>query len=282
MEIKKQKTRTIKAKMNGRSADYTSANFIYGCLAKCQYCYIRRNPRLYDTTYVNTNYYEICNQVLELIVYEPWPKIPNQTDDIYYTVDICCNTDLCLMWKYTDWTRILRKFEYFSRTKATFATKYPSRNKFIPTIQNKTRIRISLMPEKYRKILEPYTDSIDVRIEQIQILKDLGYDVHINFSPIIYEQGWLKEYEDLFKKIPKVDYLKSENIFMTYNKEMFKRQEDIAVKDLLWKPYIQEDKVSKYGSQALRYKWKLKKLLIHRYKQVYNDIIPHVPIRYIF
>jgi hypothetical protein len=59
LEIKNQKTKTTACRENGRSADFTSGNFILGCSTKkgdtydnpCSYCYVARFGR----QNVNTN-----------------------------------------------------------------------------------------------------------------------------------------------------------------------------------------------------------------------------------
>jgi spore photoproduct lyase len=51
--------------------------------------------------------------------------------------------------------------------------------------------------------------------------------------------------------------------------------------NLLWQPNIQEDKVSEYGSKALRYKWQLKAKWIEEFKELVKQEL-NIPIRYIF
>ena len=45
MEIKKQKTKTLKTRYNGRSSDAISPNFIYGCLGGCMIMLETKNTR---------------------------------------------------------------------------------------------------------------------------------------------------------------------------------------------------------------------------------------------
>jgi len=55
MKIIHQRTKTLKTRDNGRSADAISPNLIYGCCGGCMksYCYVGRfNP---DKVYVNEN-----------------------------------------------------------------------------------------------------------------------------------------------------------------------------------------------------------------------------------
>ena len=42
-----------------------------------------------------------------------------------------------------------------------------------------------MIPEVKRKLHEPETSTIQERVEAINKFKEAGYEVHINFSPII-------------------------------------------------------------------------------------------------
>ncbi|BBJ31691.1 hypothetical protein RAS_08000 [Rickettsia asiatica] len=71
------------------------------------------------------------------------------------------------------------------------ATKYvnPKLLNFNP--ESKIRIRFSLMPVRMSEILEPKTSTIIERIKAVNIFIEAGYEVHLNFSPIIAYEGWL-------------------------------------------------------------------------------------------
>ena len=56
-------------------------------------------------------------------------------------------------------------------------------------------------------------------------------------------------------------------------------------KSLIYKvgtPNIQENKISSYGGNNLRYKFQLKEKYITQFKKLHNEIIPWNTIRYIF
>ena len=192
MKIIRQKTKTLVTRDNGRSSHAVSPNFIYGCLGGCMssYCYVGRYN--HDKVYINENTDDIMRSVFNWVDKQPWPKKPNQCDGKYYTIDIGCSTDVALMSKHYDWNKVFDYFNYIDPIKSTFATKYPSM--FKPETYNldkdKHRIRVSLMPQKYSDVLEPNTDSISKRIQSIPRLQEY-MEVHINYSPIIYEEGWL-------------------------------------------------------------------------------------------
>ena len=283
MELIKQKTKTLVTKDNGRSSDAVSPNFIYGCLGGCMksYCYVGRYNA--DKVYINENIQDVLKSVDAWVKDKPWPKTPNQTDDTYYTIDIGCSTDVALMGKHYEWQDVFKFFNLHRKLKTTFATKYPTR--FNPEKYdlwaNKHRIRVSLMPQKYSDILEPGTDLISDRIKSIPRLQKY-MEVHINFSPIIYTEGWLDEYRKLFEEIKSqgID-VKCECIFLTYNKIQHERNSE-EVNSLLWTPDIQEAKDSQYAPDNIRYQWKLKSKMVEQFTDLYREYFNPLNIRYIF
>ena len=283
MKIIHQKTKTLTTRDNGRSADCISPNFVYGCLGGCMksYCYVGRYNN--DKVYINDNTEQILKSVDDWIEKQPFPKVPNQCDDTYYTVDIGCSTDVPLMSKHYNWQDVFDYFNDHPVAKSTFATKYPTR--FKPENYNlvpgKHRIRVSLMPQKYSDVLEPKTDKIIDRINCIKLLQQ-HMEVHINFSPIVYEEGWLEEYEELFKLLKAQDIdVPCECIFLTYNNVQHERNSE-AVNQLCWKPDIQESKDSQYAPDNIRYQWQLKSQMIQQFKALYGKYFNPKHIRYIF
>jgi len=283
MKIIKQKTKTLTTRDNGRSSDAVSPNFIYGCLGGCMksYCYVGRYNA--DKVYINENIDQILDSIDKWLEKQPFPRVPNQTDPTYYTIDIGCSTDVALMSKHYDWQRVFRFFNGSRPIKSTFATKYPTHFKpeHYPLSPEKHRIRVSLMPQKYSDILEPGTDLICDRIQSIPNLQNY-MEVHINFSPIIYTDGWLEEYEKLFQdlKAAGID-VKCECIFLTYNVIQHERNEPI-IDQMLWRPDIQEAKDSQYAPDNIRYQYKLKAQMVRDFTALYSKYFNPENIRYIF
>ena len=283
MEIKKQKTKTLVTRDNGRSSDAISPNFIYGCLGGCMksYCYVGRFNN--NKVFINENTSDILSSINKWAENKSMPKIPNQVDDAYYCIDIGCSTDVPLHSKYYQWQEVFDFFNTHPKLKSTFATKYPTKFRLddynlFPT---KHRIRISLMPQKYADVLEPNTDSIADRIAIIPKLQE-KMEVHINFSPIIYEEGWLDEYRKLFEIIVAAGInVPCECIFLTYNDTSYKNASE-AVNNLCWKPEIQESKNSEYAADNIRYKYQLKAKMISEFVELYSKYFDTKNIRYIF
>lgn len=254
-----QNTKTLHVRPNGRSADYITPNFIYGCAGGCRnsYCYVMRHN--YETLYINENIDQILD-VLDKHVASLPTKISNQTDSKYWTYDIGCSTDVSLHWKHTNWLKIFNFFKEHPHAKATFATKYvnPKLLNFNP--EGKIRIRFSLMPARISEILEPKTSPIIERIKAVNIFIEAGYEVHLNFSPIIAYEGWLTEYAKLFEDLDQYinnrykPFIKAECIFLTHNDKQHERNiasNRLESEALIWQPNIQENKVSEYGGKAV-------------------------------
>lgn len=283
MKIIKQKTKTLITRDNGRSSDAISPNFIYGCLGGCMksYCYVGRYN--HDKVYINENTNDILLSLKKWMEKQEWPKNPNQCDSMYYTMDIGCSTDVALMSKHYDWQKVFDFFNNFSKVKSTFATKYPTMfdvDKY-DLKPGKHRIRVSLMPQTYSDILEPGTDKISDRIDCISNLETV-MEVHINFSPIIYTDGWLDEYRKLFEELKSkgID-VKCECIFLTYNKIQHERNEPL-IDQMLWRPEIQEAKDSQYAPDNIRYEHNLKRQMVKDFTALYSEYFNPMNIRYIF
>ena len=203
--IKAVKRKSFEIRESGRSTDFISPSFGFGCLLDCSYCYMKRHTGNNDLS-VATN----TNEILTAInTHAAWlgKKKPNQTDAKYWTYDISCNEDFALHSKYHQWIHIFNYFKRHDKIKASFATKVIPLDCLRYDPEKKVRIRFSLMPQKISSLLEPNTPDIIDRIKAIDAFIDAGYEVHINFSPIVVYQGWLDDYRDLFDMISDyVDY----------------------------------------------------------------------------
>ena len=176
--IKIQETKTLVTKDNNNSANCIAPNIIYGCFGGCvdTYCYMSRYNG--HRVFVNKNVDEIFQSVVEWE--KGFTKVPDQQDPIYTMVDIACNSDLVLMQKHMPEPLIdyLKRYDDHPRLNSTMATKYPSLLTIdVKKFNKKPRVRVSLMPQKYSDILEPKMQKISSRIEDINRLKDLGWEV---------------------------------------------------------------------------------------------------------
>lgn len=270
---------------SGRSTDFISPSFGYGCLYNCSYCYMKRHkPQGLD---IAKNTMNILTEINNHCMFAEVDK-PNQTHDSYTTYDISCNEDFALHAKYHEWETIFDFFKEHPVAMGSFATKYVNVDLLNYDPQGKIRIRFSLMPQSISDKLEPNTSKIIDRIKAIDAFIDGGYEVHINFSPVIVYDNWLEDYEYLFQMVDNyVDYqneVKCEVIFLTHNenKHNYNLANNITGESLLWNTDIQENKVSQYGGKNIRYKHNLKAQYIKQWTDLHNRIIPKNEIRYIF
>lgn len=272
---------------SGRSTDFISPSFGHGCLYNCSYCYMKRHkPEGLD---IAKNTMDILTEINNHCMFSDVDK-PNQTHEDYITYDISCNEDFALHAKYHEWEKIFDFFKNHDRAMASFATKYVNKNLLTYNSYNKVRIRFSLMPQDYANFLEPNTSKIIDRIKAINDFIEAGYDVHINFSPVIVTENWLTQYRMLFEGVDNIvdrkykSKVKAEVIFLTHNKSkhQYNLINKLSGEYLLWSPNIQEDKISEYGGCNIRYKHNLKSDYIKKWTKLHNEIIPWNKIRYIF
>ena len=270
---------------SGRSTDFISPSFGYGCLYNCSYCYMKRHkPQGLD---IAKNTMNILTEINNHCMFAEVNK-PNQTHNSYTTYDISCNEDFALHAKYHEWQTIFDFFKEHPVAMGSFATKYVNVDLLNYDPQGKIRIRFSLMPQSISDKLEPNTSKIIDRIKAIDAFIDGGYEVHINFSPVVIYDNWLEDYEYLFQMVDNyVDYqneVKCEVIFLTHNenKHNYNLANNISGESLLWNTDIQENKVSQYGGKNIRYKHNLKAQYIKQWTDLHNKIINWNQIRYIF
>ena len=287
--LTKELRKSLIIRPSGRSTDYISPSFGWGCLFNCGYCYMKRHKP--EGLSIATNTLDI----LTAIDHHAWfadAEKPNQTHPEYITYDISCNEDFALHAKHHDWKRIFEFFRDHPLAMGSFATKYVNKDLLSFDPYGKIRIRFSLMPVNLQAILEPNTSDIFTRLRAVSDFLDAGYEVHLNFSPVVVYDGWLDDYKDLFGKVSTYanryawdfDEVKAEVIFLTHNekKHAYNLANNFPGEEYLWKPEIQEGKISQYGGDNIRYKHDLKSEYIKQFIKLHDEIIPWNIIRYIF
>lgn len=276
--IKYQKTKTLVTKDNDNSANCIAPNLIYGCFGGCvsTYCYMSRYNG--ERVFVNTNVDDIFQSVVEWE--KGFTKVSDQQDPIYTMVDIACNSDLVLMQKHLPEPLIdyLKRYDNHPRLNTTMATKYPSLLKLnVKNFNKKPRVRVSLMPQVYSDILEPKMQKISDRILDINRLKDLGWEVHCNYSPVVFYPGWEEHYDNLFKEVKEIaGENKCEVIALTNHKNQMARSSESAQELMKYSSEIK----NKQG--IMRYPLSYKFKLIDKFKKIYTQYFSENTIRYIF
>ena len=276
--IKVQKTKTLITKDNNNSANCIAPNLIYGCFGGCvdTYCYMSRYNG--KRVFVNANVDDIFNSVVKWE--ENYNKVPDQQDPKYTMVDIACNTDLVLMQKFLAEPLLdyIKRYDDHEQLNSTMATKYPKLLKLdVNHFNKKPRVRVSLMPQKYADILEPKMQDVKSRIKDVNRLKKLGWEVHLNYSPLIFYPGWKDQYKELFKL---VSAIAGENMceviaLTNHNNQMTRASDD--AKDLMKRSYEVKNKTG-----VMRYPLKHKTRLLSEFKEIYAKYFSLSTIRYIF
>ena len=287
--IEKVIRKSLDIKYSGRSSDYITPSFGFGCLYKCGYCYMRRHRP--EGLEIATNTQDILSAIDQHLS-SLGQKEPNQTHPDLWTYDISCNEDFALHAKHHDVDAIFDYFvNYTDRAMGTFATKYVNKDLLKYDPKQRIRIRFSLMPQQLSTVLEPNTSKIVDRIKAVNDFIEAGYDVHLNFSPVIFNPGTGDLYKELFFEVQNLikpqykSQVKAEVILLTHNEKLHLYNLSKGLKDtedLLWHPERQRLKQSSYGSINLRYNPNLKKEYIQKFKQLHSSIIPWNTIRYIF
>jgi spore photoproduct lyase len=291
------KLKTLDIKYSGRSSDFIAPSLANGCFGGCTYCYVDRHKKINPIT-IFTNVDEILAKVDKHAMALDWPKKANQTDGLYYTYDIGCNSDIAI--DYDISPGIADVFEFYKRherAKATFATKFVNRNMLKFDAQRKVRIRFSLMPAEVSRLVDVRTDSIEKRLQAINDFYEAGYEVHVNFSPVIVydrvrgvDRDWEEDYRELFQQLNAAvnsavkAQMQCEVIFLTHNEAQHLSNVEINPKaeELLWLPEIQETKRSSFGGVNIRYQYQLKAKMIDSFVNMLTQEIPWCSIRYIF
>jgi len=277
-EIKHQNTKTLVTKDNNNSANCIAPNLVYGCFGGCvdTYCYMSRYNG--HRVFVNENVDDIFNSVVEWE--KGFTKVPDQQDPVYTMVDIACNTDLVLMQRYLPEPLIdyLKRYDNHPTLNSTMATKYPSLLKLdVKKFNKKPRVRVSLMPQRFADVLEPKMQKVARRIPEINRLKDLGWEVHVNYSPLVFYKKWKQDYSELFKMVKDIAGVnKCEVIALTNHANQMARSSDQA-RELMSLSYE-----VKNSSGVMRYPLKHKTRLLEEFKELYSQYFDLNTIRYIF
>ena len=283
--------KSLRAVPNSRSSNFIAPSHANGCTMACVYCYVARRKGYANpiTTFVNIE--RICRYLERHAAKQGMKLEPDQVDPKYWVYDIGCNNDCSADALISNNVRdLVSLFRTIPNSKASFATKLVNRDLLNYDPQSKTRIRFSLMPQNIAQIVDVRTSAISDRIAAVNDFVEAGYEVHLNFSPVVYYEGWQEDYQQLFQEIDDVlspqakEQLQAEIIFLTHNQSLHERNLEWNPKaeELLWMPEKQEVKYSQYGGRNLRYKRNFKRELVDSFSQQLNKQLPYCNIRYAF
>lgn len=283
--------KSVTTRPNTRSSNFVAPSLANGCTMSCIYCYVPRRKGYANPITVFANIEQILRHIERHAAKQGIKSEPDQIDPRYWVYEIGensdCSVDALLSNNVKD---TINLFKRLPNAKATFATKYVNNELLSYDPQEKARIRFSLMPPGISKIIDVRTSPIAARIAAINNFVDAGWEVHLNFSPVVYYKDWINEYKLLFKEIDDVlhekakQQLKCEVIFLTHNDKLHEvnLQWHPKGESYIWQPEQQETKYSQTGGRNLRYKRNLKAELVAEFKTLLAENLPYCGIRYIF
>jgi hypothetical protein len=146
------------------------------------------------------------------------------------------------------------------------------------------------MPDEPSRLLDIRTSRIAERIAAVDDFVEAGYEVHLNFSPVVVRDGWLEEWDRLLTEVddsigPRAKaQLAAEVIFLTHNDRLHEVNLGWHPKaeDVLWRPDIQQPKRSQTGGWNVRYRTGLKGRWVAELTDLIGRRMPYCTVRYAF
>lgn len=283
--------KSIAVRPNGRSADFIAPGLANGCAMACAYCYVPRHKGFANpiTTFVNVD--EVLAYLARHVARQGVKAAPDQVDPSAWVYDIGengdCSVDALVSDNVAD---TIALFRGLPTAKASFATKYVNRDLLALDPQGRTRVRFSLMPDRVARVVDVRTSPVAERIAAIDDFVRAGYEVHLNFSPVIAYDGWLDDWGLLLDELrgtlsPAAQaQLAAEVIFLTHNAGLHEVNLGWhpGAERLLWTPEWQEAKRSQNGDVNVRYRTGLKGALVRDFTALLAARLPACRLRYAF
>ena len=274
-----------------RSCDFIAPSHANGCASSCPYCYVPRRKGFANpiTTFVNID--GILGAIEKHAAKQGMKLEPTQADPALWVYELgtnCdCSVDALISPNVRDHVEL---FKGLPNAKATFATKTVNRAMLGYDPQGRTRIRFSLRPQRISKLMDVRTSPVAERIAAIDDSVQTGYEVNVNFGPVIVYDGWLEELAELLA-MPDATLsaranapLQAEVILLTHNEALHEvnLRWHPKAEEILWRPELQEPKTSQAGGDNLRYKLAIKHGLVAEFTSLLRERLPYCGIRYAF
>ncbi|GIE31203.1 spore photoproduct lyase family protein [Actinoplanes italicus] len=283
--------KTMTARPNGRSADFIAPSTANGCAMACAYCYVPRHKGYSNPITVFANIERVCSYVKGHAGRQGRKAEPNECDPVAWVYDIGENSDCSVDALISDNVRdLVELFRGLPDAKASFATKYVNRDLLDWDPRGRTRIRFSLMPPADAKVLDIRTSPVGERIAAIDDFVAAGYEVHVNFSPVVVRDGWLEDWADLLDQLDAgigaaaKRQLAAEIIFLTHNRGL--HEVNLGwhprAEELIWRPELQQVKRSQNGDLNVRYRTGSKGGYVHALTGLIAQRTPYLRVRYAF
>ncbi|UUL75321.1 spore photoproduct lyase family protein [Pseudarthrobacter sp. Fe7] len=193
--------KSLTVKPNGRSADFIAPSTANGCAMACAYCYVPRHKGYSNPVTVFANLDQIAGTLERHATRQGLKLEPNQCDPELWVYDIGENSDCSVDALISDNVEdLVTLFRELPNAKVSFATKFVNPQMLSWNHGGHTRIRFSLMPADLAKSVDVRTSPVAERLAAINEFVDAGYEVHVNFSPVIITDTWLADWEDLLRQ----------------------------------------------------------------------------------
>lgn len=282
--------KSVAVRPNGRSADFIAPSTANGCALACSYCYVPRRKGYANPITVFVNIERITAALARHAARQGPKPAPNQCDPVDWVYDLGENGDCSVDALVSDNVRDL--VDLLGRTpgvKGSFATKLVNRD-LLDWEPRGTRLRFSLMPEDVSARLDLRTSRVADRIAAVNDFVAAGWEVHLNFSPVVVHEGWLEGWTRLLRQVDDVlspaakAQLACEVIMLTHNAGLHEVNLGWHPRgeELLWRPDIQEPKRSGNGQDNVRYRARWKATWTQRLLDVIAAETPYCRVRYAF
>jgi spore photoproduct lyase len=254
-------------------------------------CYVVRRKGFANpvTTFVNIE--QIAGAIERHAAKQGMKLEPTAADPDRWVYELGTNSDAGVDAAISDNLRdLVALFRRLPNARATFSTKLVNRAMLEYDPQRNTRLRFSLMPAHVAKVVDVRTSPVDERIAAINEFHAAGYEVNLNFAPVIYTETWRDDYAALFRQLDDTlsDAVKrqlvAEVIFLTHNAQAHELnlQWHPRAEELLWRPELQETKISGNGAENLRYRRGFKGGLVREFRALLAETMPYCGVRYAF
>jgi spore photoproduct lyase family protein len=283
--------KTLRFQENGRSCDFIPPSAANGCVMACAYCYVSRNKGYANPVTLFVNIEQLCESIRRHAARLGPKAEPNSVDPRFWAYDIGCNSDCSADAALSDNVKdLVHLFREVPNAMGTFATKLVNRELLSYEPRGKTRVRFSLMPHAKAKLLDVRTSPVAERIGAIDDFVAAGYEVHLNFSPVVLAEGWQEEYARLFEEVADRigerarGQLAAEVILLTHNDGLHRvnLQWHPKAEDLLWTPHNQEPKPSSGLGVNVRYRTGFKGRAVREFEALLARHLPSCRVRYAF
>jgi spore photoproduct lyase family protein len=283
--------KSLSARPNGRSSNFIAPSTANGCAMACAYCYVPRRKGYANPITVFTNIDRITRYLRGHALRQGVKPEPDQVDPYVWVYDIGENSDCSVDALVSDNVAdLIETFRELPTARATFATKFVNPQLLDLDPQGRTRIRFSLMPDADSKLLDVRTSPIAERIAAIDSFVDAGYEVHLNFSPVVLRDGWERDWSQLLTRLDDSlgaafkQQAAAEIIMLTHNRELHEVNLGWHPKaeDVLWRPELQQGKRSQTGMRNVRYRNNHKRAGLQKLHALIATHAPWLRVRYAF